>query len=154
MHTLRRRGLSPVIATALLISMALVLAVIVFLWARSFVGEQIEKDGQSIELVCENVRFTAEAVKSEGLIYLENAGSVPIYTVEIRVEGEGEIREVPSPAGQNIGAGQTVSFNLPQSISFGETLILVPVLLGESKEQDDLVPRACDVDYGVHVTVN
>ncbi|MBU0761307.1 MAG: hypothetical protein KJ858_06510, partial [Nanoarchaeota archaeon] len=61
----KRRALSPVIATVLLIAIALVLAVIIFLWARSFIGEGLEKDGRAIDKACENVVFNADASVSE-----------------------------------------------------------------------------------------
>lgn len=40
-----KRGLSPIIATVLLIFLVLILASIVFLWARGFFSEQLEKGG-------------------------------------------------------------------------------------------------------------
>ena len=139
----------------ILLVIALVLAVIIFLWAKSFVEEQIQKDGQQIELICENVKFLSGADKSENSLYVQNIGSVPIYTIEIRVEGEGEIKEVPDPPNsQGIAAGQTANFTLPASLEAGNNLIVVPVLLGESREKRDLVPRACDVDYGVQVVID
>ena len=45
---IKKRGLSPVIASVLLILLVLVLASIIFLWARGFIGEQIEKFGEPI----------------------------------------------------------------------------------------------------------
>ena len=79
---MNRKALSPVIATILLVSIALVLALIIFLWAKSFVGDAIEKDGQAVELVCEDVNFKAEAYGTK--LYIENIGNVPLYGVEIR----------------------------------------------------------------------
>ena len=76
-----KKGLSPVIATVLLVSIALVLAVIIFLWARSFVAEQIEKGGRVVEMACEDVKFLAEAYS--GQLMIENVGSVPLFGVEI-----------------------------------------------------------------------
>ena len=45
-----KRGLSPVIASVLLIALVLVLASIIFMWARGFISEQIEKFGNPVEL--------------------------------------------------------------------------------------------------------
>ena len=62
MRKVNKRGLSPVIATVLLISIALVLAVIIFLWAKSFVGEAVSKEKYGrIELACADIIFRAEA---------------------------------------------------------------------------------------------
>jgi len=56
-----KKGVSPIIATVLLISIALVLALIIFLWARSFTSEQLQKFDEPVENACENVHFEAEA---------------------------------------------------------------------------------------------
>ena len=77
-----KRALSPVIATLLLVSITLVLAAVVFFWARHFIGEAITKEGEKIELLCDDVRFVAEAYG--GKLQLQNTGTVPIYAVEIR----------------------------------------------------------------------
>ncbi|MBU0761090.1 MAG: hypothetical protein KJ600_04585 [Nanoarchaeota archaeon] len=145
----KKRGLSPVIATVLLVSIALVLAVIIFLWARSFIAETVLKGGERVELMCEDVGFLAEAYGEQLLI--ENIATVPIYGVEIRVLGSGEIREVAPTTGGTIEAGQTMSFDLPVGISSGETIIAVPILLGETDEEQ--VPYICDIDYGVEAVV-
>ena len=50
MKAIEKRGLSPVIATVLLVGIALVLASIVFLWAKNFIGEAVTKEGREITL--------------------------------------------------------------------------------------------------------
>ena len=65
-----RRGLSPIIATVLLISLVLVLASIIFLWARAFLPEQIQKFESPIEDACKNVVFDASV--SENIITIQN----------------------------------------------------------------------------------
>jgi len=150
MSGVKKRALSPVVATVLLISIALVLAIIIFLWAKNFLPEVIEKDGQSVELVCENVRFEVEASGSQ--LVVQNIGNVPIYGIEVRVQGTGEIKEVSeAPGGGTIGNGQTQNFPLPAEVGVGDIIIAVPILLGETT--DDRVPHICDVDYGREAVV-
>ncbi|MFH1290896.1 MAG: archaellin/type IV pilin N-terminal domain-containing protein [Nanoarchaeota archaeon] len=150
MMGMKKRGLSPVIATTLLVSVALVLAVIIFMWARSFVEESIEKDGQHIELVCEDVFFVAEA--RAGQLFIQNTANVPIYAIEMRIKGEGEIAEIELPeGGGTVGTGETMNFTLPTDASSGKTVVVVPILLGETDE--DKVPHICDIEYGVEAVV-
>ncbi|MCA9485737.1 MAG: hypothetical protein KC506_02750 [Nanoarchaeota archaeon] len=152
-----KRGLSPVIATILLVSIALVLAVIIFLWARSNIQEQIEKGGQDVELVCDQVRFVAQAFDSTDELWIENTGGVALWGVEVRIKRTGEISGVyeieGGPGGANtINPGQTKPLDFSDA-SEGDVLIVVPILLGKSVENRDSVPHICDIDYGVEIVV-
>lgn len=147
MKEVNRKGLSPVIATVLLISVALVLAVVVFLWARSVVGESVEKNGRAAELSCEEVAFRAEAYNRQ--LFIQNIGNIPIYAFETRLVGEGEITKIEQSSG-TISAGQTVNFSL-EDATVGDELVIVPILIGET--DTELVPVVCDDNYGVDITV-
>jgi flagellin-like protein len=144
MDVLRKKGLSPVIATTLLVSITLVLAVIIFFWARSFVGETIEKNDRAIEQSCELVDFFVEA--RDERLFVTNIGSVPIYAIEMRIKGVGEVKEI-GQTGTTIGPGQSGDFPLPEEAESGNTIIAVPILLGETSEE--WVSHICDADYGI-----
>ena len=79
-----KRALSPVIATVLLVMLVLVLAAIIFLWAKGFVGEQLQKRGQPIENICKEVSFNAQFVSSGDFIEITNLGNIPIYQFDIK----------------------------------------------------------------------
>ena len=154
MNGKEKRGLSPVIATVLLIGIALVLATIVFIWARHFVGEAITKEGEAIELVCDDVSFEAEAFGSEGKLYLENKGSVPIHRVEIRELGLfGEVSVSESFSGVQVSAGETKSVDLPTDIESGDEIIVVPILVGEVEGVVEKKSHVCDGNYGQRINV-
>ena len=148
MNVLKKRGLSPVVATTLLVSITLVLAVIVFFWARSFVGETIEKNGGEIAQSCELVDFFI--VAEDGQLYVNNIGSVPIYAMEMRVKGIGEVKKI-GQAGGTIGPGESANFSLPTEAGLEETIIAIPILLGETS--DETVSYVCDADYGISAEV-
>ena len=61
---MEKRALSPVITTVLLILVAIILALLIWFWARSAIGEQISKfDGNSdrpIDEVCNLVNLKVE----------------------------------------------------------------------------------------------
>src|SRR3970282_954737 len=83
-----RRGVSPVIATTLLIAMVVVTGLIVFLWFRGFTQEAVTKfGGTNIELVCGDVRF--DSSYSSGNLFLSNVGNVPIYSFKLKIESPG-----------------------------------------------------------------
>ena len=56
-----RKGVSPVIATVLLVAMVVVLALIVFFWFKGLTKEAVTKfGGTNIEIVCNDVSFSSE----------------------------------------------------------------------------------------------
>lgn len=148
-----KRGLSPIIATMLLVSLALVLAVIIFFWARNFIGENIEKQGQKIELLCEEVSFKAEAY--DGKVFVENLGTVPLNGIEIKKKSTiGEIIKtecINEGCTSTITAGQTFQFLLPVEISAGEVIIVSPILLGETSSEKK--SHVCGEEFGTEIVV-
>ncbi len=131
---MKRRGLSPVIATVLLIALVITIALVVFLWIKGMTQEAITKfDGQNVKLVCNDVAF--QASYSSGTLYVSNSGNVPIFGMKVVDYGAGshqtqDLREasVGWPTG---GLNQGGTFS--GTISFtGNEIVLVPVLIGDS----------------------
>jgi flagellin-like protein len=153
MNKKEKRGLSPVIATILLVSLALVLAVIVYLWAKAFMPEALQKEGSAIETSCEQVRFNAEAYKADQEISVENTGQIPIYGIEIRKKQFiGEVNQA-EPFDSNILSGQSQSIPLPPGIEGGDTLVLIPILVGVN-DKGEHKSYPCGTDYGMEIEVS
>ena len=143
------KGLSPVIATVLLVAIVLILAIIIFFWARNFVSNAIEKGGRTIELSCEEVGFRVEAYDDK--IYIENIASVPIYGIEVREKKAfGEIRAA-EVLENSIDAGETSEIELPEGLEVGDELVIAPILLGETDRYKKTY--VCDEDYGQEISV-
>lgn len=149
MKVLIKRGLSPVVATTLLVSVTLVLAVIIFFWARTFIGESITKADSAIENSCEQVDYAIDA--RQGQLYITNMGNVPIYALEMRIKGLGEVKSI-GKTGSTIANGQSANWTLPGDATPGDTLVTVPILLGETST--DRVAHVCDADYGRETEIN
>lgn len=149
---MKKRGLSPVVATVLLVSLALVLAVIIFLWARAFIPDAIEKEGRNIASSCEEVQFLVDALSFEKEVHIENTGYIPLWGVEIREKGflGGEIKKVEE-FGRSVKSGQTETIDNVEGLEAGSTIIVVPVLLGETSGGRQAY--VCDEDYGVESVV-
>lgn len=138
----KTKGLSPVIATILLIALVLVIALIVFLWVRGMTQDAITKfDNRNVQLVCDDVKFEA-SYESDGL-YITNYGSVPVFGMRIKVIGDGshttiDLRE--NENWDNAGLTQGAVFsdeNFKTDIESKYTgtvnkLVAIPVLLGNS----------------------
>ncbi len=148
-----KKGVSPVIATVLLISLSLVLAIIIFLWARGFVKEKTAKFDEPIEFACDDIIFNAEAVENEGKVYLNNRGNVPIYAAEVRKKTLGSVRNV-GVLESTLSKGEDGSFDFDfagNNVVSGEEVIVVPIILGESGTYKK--SHVCDDEFGIEIDV-
>jgi len=85
---MKRKALSPVIATVLLIAIVIIIALIIFLWFRGLSEEIITKFGKkNIKLVCADVKFKAEY--SSLTLSVSNIGNVPLYDFNLKISGSG-----------------------------------------------------------------
>lgn len=149
-----KRGLSPIIATVLLIALALVLALIIFLWARGFITEKVQKFGEPVENSCAKVSFEAEAFEStvkpgSTVVGIVNRGNIALYGAEIRKKDAGSVT-VETFDKATILAGETKELGVDR-VGRGDKLIIVPVVLGETTTYKKAY--ICDVKYGKEITV-
>ena len=150
---MKKRGVSPVVATALLIGLTVVLATVIFFYSRQFFAEAIEKDSREISLLCEEVSFIAEVIS--GKIYIENTGSVPLYGVEIREKGLFDtISAAEKFSDPSVGPGETSNIIIPESINSDSTLVIAPMLLGKIRGESQKKAFICDDSYSKEVVIN
>ena len=130
---MKNRGLSPVIATVLLITMVIVIGLIVFFWFKGMTEEAITKfDGTNIELVCDDVYFSASY--SSGQLYLSNDGDVPIYGMKIKILEDKSHRTIDLEDFEGLNQGGTFSGDIDSEVGGAEEIILIPVLIGSSEQ--------------------
>jgi len=126
-----KKGLSPIIATVLLVALVLVLASIIYLWARAFIPETIEKDGSTIENSCPDVAFGASYSISTKKLTIQNNGNIPIYGIRYGVEKVGTLA-YEDLYNTPIVTGGSVSYIPDEEASQGENIRVIPILLGKS----------------------
>lgn len=152
---MRKKGLSPVIATVLLISIVIVIGLIVFLWFRGMTEEAITKfDGTNVKLVCEEVSF--EADYESGYLYISNLKDIPIYRIKVKISKDGEysteILQSENEGGTWPKSGllqaQGYSGNL-EDVSAGDKILLIPVLIGETSDGE--AAYTCDDRHGIEL---
>lgn len=149
---LEKRGLSPVIATVLLVAMVIVIALIIFLWFRSLSGEAITKfGGTNIKLVCKDVSFSSDY--TGGSISISNFGNVPIYSMEIKISSQGShetqsLSDLSSnwPTSGLRQGGVFSSQDLSSTLSGATEVKLIPVLAGTSDKGQKTY--TCEEQYG------
>jgi len=135
-----KKGLSPVVATVLLISIVIAIAVIVFLWFRGLTEEAVTKfDGENVELVCrDKVKFDAEY--TAGRLSLQNTGNTPIYNFKLKVSGPGgyeteDLKEISEWPKAGLRQGESYQSDDISSIvgSNTDSIKVIPVLVGNSE---------------------
>jgi len=148
---MKKRGISPVIATVLLIAIVLVVALIIFLWFKGLTQEAITKNlgggEQNVDLVCNDVDFDASYSNNE--LFISNVGTVPIFNMKVKIPtssgGDYETKDLGGTNGidenyaywpnKGLNQGGTFSIDISgESINSGTTITLIPVLLGKSNE--------------------
>ncbi len=156
-----KKGLSPVIATVLLISLVIVLGAMVFLWFRGIVEEPIKKDlgggGENVKMICNDVKFQAEYVG--GRLQITNTGNVPIFDIKLIIDkvGTQETTTLRTLTEENKIGWEKTGLNsggvFSDSVKLDEDatqITLVPVLLGETSEGRKTHP--CDESVGYKIT--
>ncbi|MEM5825862.1 MAG: archaellin/type IV pilin N-terminal domain-containing protein [Candidatus Aenigmatarchaeota archaeon] len=77
----RLKGISPLIATVLLIALTMTIAGIVAMWASTFTGSRLEETEKNATQICigANLRISeARIVNNVGYFRLENVGTTPL----------------------------------------------------------------------------
>ena len=133
-----KEGLSPVITTVLLIALTIVIIGVIFLWFRGMIEEGVVKFGKNIQLVCDEVDFSASY--STGTLNIVNNGNVPLFIVDIKYSRGGSfatksIKEFDAGANWPEGGlsqGGTFSGSIGSEIGDSDKITILPVLIGSS----------------------
>lgn len=134
----QKRGVSPVVATVLLVAIVIVIALIIFLWFRNIGGETCTKfQGQNIELVCSDAEFFADYDQNTGELYISNTGNVPIFGMNVQINkiGDYTTRDISSLPGSWPGIGLNqggvyTSGDISFEVGNADSIILTPILRG------------------------
>ncbi|NCN52088.1 hypothetical protein GW931_03685 [archaeon] len=152
----KKRGMSPVVATVLLIAIVIVIGLIVFLWFKGITDEAITKfDGTNVKLVCEQVSFSAEY--SNGNIGISNDGNVPIFKMKAKIIGAGSYETVVVGEGdsnwQSTGLNQGDAYEGSLELNGATKILLIPVLIGQTESEGKKL-YTCDEMYGKEIVVS
>ncbi len=153
----KKKGLSPIITTVLLIALTIAITAIVFLWFRGMVEEGVTKFGKNIKLVCDDVQF--DATYSSGTLNIVNNGNVPIFRVNIKTSQAGsyQTRDIKDlNAGSSwpdtgLAQGGTFSGNIGSDVGSANGISVLPVLIGTSSKGKKTF--ICEGQYGKDIAL-
>jgi len=141
-----KRGISPVIATVLLIAIVLVLAIIIFVWMRGFIGEEITKFGNPIKEACGDVDLLVDSDAS-GAININNRGSVGVLSIKLKVEdGDDEVLLNCEPISLAPARAVIVPSGDCGSVS-GDLISVIPILQGVGENNEPKTYECSDEEF-------
>ena len=131
-----KRGLSPVIATVLLVGLVVVSGLIIFTWFRRLTQEAVTKFDQNIQLVCSDVSFEARYSDIDETLAISNVGNVPIFGFKVKISDSSgfettDISEYTNWPEGGLNQGGAVAVDLG---SVSGDIALIPVLVGTSQK--------------------
>jgi flagellin-like protein len=144
-----KKGISPVIATVLLIAMVVAIGLIVFMWFRGMVIEEGTKFEKNIKLNCPDVNF--DASYSDGKISILNIGNIPIYKMKLKIFKEGSYETEDLSNWPELGLNEGGAFTETIEIEGANKIILIPVLIGSSGEGKKTY--TCEDQYGYEISI-
>ena len=135
------------IASVLMIMLVLVLAAMIFLWARGFIGEQIEKFGRPVEELCGEVDFRVQQVGEK--LEVLNRGNVDIRHLDIKMfkGGNSEISKFDLQVDAGEAAKQDITLLMDGDI-VPEKIMAYPALIGTVSGESSNKVFTC-VDAGI-----
>ena len=130
-----KRGISPVVATVLLIVVVLVLATAIFIWAISTVEEAIIKNGSPISQVCDEVSLTAGL--SGNQLRITNTGDVAIEGVQVETESDRVDCIGEGADDTSMAPGGAIILDTTYCPNAGTPTSVYPILLGRAEDGTD-----------------
>ena len=153
----KKKALSPVIATILLIAIVMVIALILFVWFRGMVGDYGEKFGKNIQLSCGEVAM--DASYSGANVYISNTGNIPIFKINVKISKPGGyqtkyLSEMASNwPSTGLKQGETFSADISSYTTDATSITLIPILIGTSSKGESKKTFVCDEKYGYELTL-
>jgi len=133
-----KKGLSPIIATLLLVAVVVTLSAIVFIWAGRFIPEVISKQGMPAEQACENLVLSATF--EGGKVIITNSGNIPAYGISLFAKSRGRSERFDLEGSVMAGTSREFSSGIDEdgntkSLRFDgpESMEIIPGILGEGE---------------------
>jgi len=153
----KKRGVSPVVATVLLVAIVIVIALIIFLWFKELKGETCTKFDQNIELSCGNVEFLGDY--NNGELYISNTGNVPIFGMKVKVIGIAshktfDLNDSFGWPALGLNQGEAFSGDIISKItSDTNSIVLIPTLMGSCGNEGDKVYMCNEANNGFEINI-
>jgi flagellin-like protein len=137
-----KKAVSPIITTVLLILVAIILAIIILVWARGFIAEKVSKfipeqqEDRPISEACTSPSLSLSvAINGDNELSLINQGDIPVYKIGVRVTASGGESTIVEYDATGLNPGQSKSIATPTQHLTGNKIAIVPILIGKSEKK-------------------
>ena len=143
-----KKGISPLIATVLLVGLVIVISILIWLWYGKYIEDVLEKQKIDLEIACvQDVEFILSdfTCSSEGLgFYAENTGSMDIRRFKVSYSGNGIGGAENTPGGVNQATRYLFSISINETIPESLEVDIIPIIgIGsKTKNCDSLIQHA------------
>lgn len=135
---MNKRGISPVIATVLLITIVIVIIIIIFIWAKGTIGEAVLKNGENAENVC--ARIALDASLDGTTLSITNQGNIPISSFNLKfIDGDSTTTQKLEQT--DLGPGESEDYVLNRTASAIE---IYPIILGTVGDSETRKEYICE----------
>jgi len=148
-----RKGVSPLIATIILIAVSIAIVGVIFFWLRGMIAENVDKFGSPIESQCDKVIFTASATGN--IISVNNQGNIPIVGMNVKIKTNGKTltKSIRKPLDGVISPGESDIITLEPEFLFAsaQQKTVTPVIQGKGVNSGKISRYVCKtkaVDVG------
>ncbi len=132
-----KRAVSPVIATVLLVVIVLIIATLIFLWARGFVGESVSKniggEERSADQACREISLDISYISTSGELQIVNLGNIPVFSFDVQVTYDTSKETLHSE--KPLNSGNSVILDDLTIVGNVERIEVFPLILGEGESQ-------------------
>ncbi|MFA5019671.1 MAG: archaellin/type IV pilin N-terminal domain-containing protein [Candidatus Pacearchaeota archaeon] len=129
-----KKAISPVVATVVLIAMAVIIALIIFIWASGIFGEDTLKFGSNIKNACSDVSLDISV--DEDIVQISNTGSVPVSGINAKISDGSSKKVVSCSLSKTLTSGSSGTATC--DLDGGSIYSVIPILTGtkDSAEED------------------
>jgi flagellin-like protein len=128
----KKKGVSPVVASLLLVVIVIILSMIIFIWAKSFIKEVIQKKDKPATQVCSEIRLQATYSPDDGEVLISNIGNYPVHALELRLKSGARTKIYKVEKSFPLGAGEIIKDN---ALKDYQDIEVVPIILGENSKR-------------------
>lgn len=151
-----KKGISPLIATVLLVGLVVIVAILIYLWYGKYLEDVLEKQKLDLEIACAQdvefvLSFDDNSCSFDNInyvinFYAENTGRIDIRGFKVSYSATGVGGSLNTAGGVNRAAGDTMSIEIDGEDLSGKTLELdiIPIIGfgSEVKNCDSMMQHA------------
>jgi flagellin-like protein len=149
----KKKGVSPVVSTVMLVLIVVVIASIILLWSQGFIKERVLKFDKTVESICDQDIKIKTFVNDDFSFGFTNDGNIPIVAYDLKVGELGSSNIIRIDERVNPGYSSTIESGDVNGKDYGDfdDVKVIPVIIGKSKKSGSVKEYTCPERAGIVV---